>query len=270
MTDKAIQSEVGQLGRCTKTSWRASAHSVDMVAPIHTPKVMQLHSAPQQLRIDLKQTALIIVDMQNDFCSADGWVDHIGGNYAIDRTPIAPLQSILPELRRQEVPIIWLNWGNRPDLANMPANQHHLYKPTGHGIGLGEALPKHGAHVLEKDSWAAGIVDELQVSPQDILVDKYRISGFWDTELDSILRNLAIRTILFAGVNTDQCVLHTLSDANFLGYGCVLLEDCCATSSPDFCREAAIWNVKKCFGFVSDSTHLLAGLAQVASDEEAI
>ena len=73
----------------------------------------------------------------------------------------------------------------------------------------------------------------------------------WGTPLDSILRNLGTRTILFANVNTDQCVMCTLPDANFLGCGCVLHEDCCATSSPPFCTEATIWNVKKCYGFVT-------------------
>jgi len=136
-----------------------------------------------------------------------------------------------------------------------------LYKPTGQGIGLGDPLPKSGARVLEKDSWAAAVVDELAIVPDDIRVDKHRISGFWDTPLDSILRNLGIRTILFAGVNTDQCVLHSLTDANFLGYGCVLLEDCCATNSPGFCTEATLWNVRKCFGFVAGSRAVLDALA---------
>ncbi len=142
----------------------------------------------------------------------------------------------------------------------MPPNQIHLYKPSGAGIGLGDPLRSNAAPVLEKDSWAAAVVDELAPEPTDIRVDKYRISGFWDTPLDSILRNMAIRTVLFAGVNTDQCVLHTLSDANFLGYGCLLVEDCCATTSPDFCAEATVWNVKKCFGFTTDSASVLAGL----------
>ena len=103
-------------------------------------------------------------------------------------------------------------------------------------------------------------MDELPQEPEDIKVDKYRISGFWDTPLDSILRNHGIRSILFAGVNTDQCVLHTLTDANFLGYGCILVEDCCGTTSPDFCTEATVWNVKKCFGFVTGSDQLMAAL----------
>ena len=96
----------------------------------------------------------------------------------------------------------------------------------------------------------------------ELRVDKHRISGFWDTPLDSILRNLGTRSILFAGVNTDQCVMCTLTDANFLGYGCVLLEDCCATTSPAFCTEATLWNVRKCFGFVAGSAEVLQGLGR--------
>src|SRR6202035_3266739 len=97
------------------------------------------------------------------------------------------------------------------------------------------------------------VVDELEPKGGDIKVHKHRISGFWDTPLDSILRNLGVKTVLFSGVNIDQCVLHSLTDANFLGYGCVLVEDCCATTSPGFCAEATLWNVKQCFGFVADS-----------------
>lgn len=240
--------------------WRASTRHVDMATTPARPRPLKIAAAPQDVTIDLKRTAIIVVDMQNDFCAEGGWVDHLGADYTPDRLPIAPLQKLLPALRKAQVPVIWLNWGNRPDLANMPPNQIHLYKNSGTGIGLGDPLPGSGAPVLQKDSWAAAVVDELAPDPMDIKVDKYRISGFWDTPLDSILRNLDIRTVLFAGVNTDQCVLHSLTDANFLGYGCVLVEDCCGTTSPDFCRESTVWNVKKCFGFVTDSKKILKAL----------
>jgi nicotinamidase-related amidase len=117
--------------------------------------------------------------------------------------------------------------------------------------------------VLEKGSWSAAVVDELEQIPGDIEVDKYRISGFWDTQLDSILRNLEVKTVFFAGVNLDVCVLHTLADAHFLGYNCVLVEDCCGTTSPDFCVQAALWNVKRCFGFVTRSDELSAAIRTV-------
>lgn len=250
----------GPLGVGQNTQWHATAENIDMTLPETSPRVTTIATTPQTVTLDLARTAIIVIDMQNDFCTKDGWVDHIGGDYTPDRQPIAPLQKLLPKLRNADVPVIWVNWGNRPDLMNMPPNQIHLYKATGEGVGLGDPLPSNGAPVLQKDSWAAAVVDELAPEENDIKVDKYRISGFWDTPLDSILRNLGIRTILFAGVNTDQCVLHSLTDANFLGYGCILVEDCCATSSPDFCTEATVWNVKKCFGFVCRSDDVLAAL----------
>lgn len=248
------------LGFSLQHRWRVDAGHVDMSEAAPPPRRLTLPALPQQVTVDLNRTVLIVVDMQNDFCTPGGWVDHIGGDVTPDRAPIAPLNRLTPALRRHGVPVLWLNWGNRPDLANMPPNQWHLYKPSGVGTGLGDPLPGSGAAVLQKDSWAAALVDELEVGPDDLLVDKHRISGFWDTPLDSILRNLGTRTILFAGVNTDQCVMCTLTDANFLGYGCVLLEDCCATSSPPFCTEASIWNVKKCYGFVTSSEQVLAAL----------
>jgi nicotinamidase-related amidase len=249
------------LGVGRQTRWLATPTVVDMAAAPPTPRRLRIQAEPQSVIVDLNRSAILVIDMQNDLCAPAGWVDHIGGDYRPDRAPIEPLRSLLPALRAANVPVIWVNWGNRPDLANMPPNQIHLYKPTGIGIGLGDPLPGSGAPVLQKDSWAAAVVDELEPHPEDIRVDKHRISGFWDTPLDSILRNLGVRSILFAGVNTDQCVLHSLTDANFLGYGCIMLEDCCATSSPAFCTEATIWNVKKCFGFVSNSQRVLAALA---------
>jgi len=253
----------GRLGVGRQTAWWATASEVNMAMPAPVPVPATIACAPQDVTVDLLRTAVIVIDMQNDFCAPGGWVDSLGLDYRPDRKPIEPLRRMLPALRKAGVPVIWVNWGNRPDLANMPPNQIHLYKPTGEGVGLGDALP-NGAHVLEKDSWAAAVVDELEPEPGDLKVDKHRISGFWDTPLDSILRNLGIRSILFAGVNTDQCVLHSLTDANFLGYGCILVEDCCATTSPDFCTEATLWNVKKCFGFVTDSGAVIKSLDRTA------
>jgi nicotinamidase-related amidase len=241
--------------------WAANAKLIDMAAGSPAPRPVVIAATRQSVKVDLLRTAMIVIDMQNDFCTKGGWVDNIGSDYRPDRRPIKPLQRLLPVLRKAGVPVIWVNWGNRPDLANMPPNQIHLYKRDGRGVGLGEPLPRNGARVLEKDSWAAAVVDELEQEPEDIKVDKHRISGFWDTPLDSILRNLGIRTILFAGVNVDQCVLHSLTDANFLGYGCLLVSDCCATSSPDYCTKATLFNVEQCFGFVTDSRRIMKALA---------
>ncbi|HEX3535312.1 MAG TPA: cysteine hydrolase family protein [Stellaceae bacterium] len=252
------------LGPSERNSWLVSETEADLVRRPAVPRVAEIAAQPQRIAIDLRRTACIVVDMQNDFCAPGGWLAHIGVDIEPARTPIAPLRRLLPRLRAADVPVIWLNWGNRPDRLNLSPALLHVYKPSGCGVGLGDKLPGTGAPVLEKGSWAAAIVDELMPADDDIHVDKYRMSGFWDTPLDSILRNLAATTLLFAGVNLDQCVMCTLQDANFLGYDCVLLEDCAATTSPEFCRDATLYNVKQCFGFVANSAALADALAQAA------
>jgi nicotinamidase-related amidase len=241
-------------------AWLVNAAVADMSRPPLPQRVIQCPADTKALRIDINKTACLVIDMQNDFCHPDGWLAHIGVDVTPARAPIRPLQTLLPQLRAAAVPILWVNWGNRPDLLNISAAARHVYNPTGEGVGLADPLPKSQAPVLTKGSWAAAVIDELEPHSDDIRVDKYRMSGFWDTPLDSILRNLGRSTLLFAGVNIDQCVMATLQDANFLGYDCILLRDCSATTSPEFCFKATVYNVNQCFGFVADSPALLTGL----------
>jgi len=249
-----------RLGPCVGNSWDVSADAADLTRPAPTPRPVSLTAQPKRVTFDLARTALIIVDMQNDFCHPDGWLAGIGVDVAGARAPIAPLRRLLPVLRAQGVPIVWLNWGTRPDRANLSPALRHVYDPAGIGGGLGDASPRTGARVLQASSWSAQTVDELVAEPDDIAVAKHRMSGFWDTPLDSILRNRAVTTVLFAGVNLDQCVLHTMADANFLGYDTLLVEDCAATTNPGFCRDATLLNVRQIFGFHFLSTDLIEAI----------
>jgi nicotinamidase-related amidase len=241
-------------------TWQVNGDIADISRPALPARLLSVQSDTKHLILDLAKTACLVIDMQNDFCHPDGWLAHIGVDVTPTQAAVAPLQQLLPALRQAEVPILWVNWGNRPDLLNISAGLRHVYNPTGDGVGLADPLPKNGARVLTKDSWAAAVIAELAVDPSDIQVDKYRMSGFWDTCLDSILKNLGKTTLLFAGVNADQCVLCTLQDANFLGYDCILLRDCTATTSPDYCLQATIYNVNQCFGFVVESSKILTAL----------
>jgi ureidoacrylate peracid hydrolase len=248
---------VARIGPNDRNAWQASADHVDLVRAARPTNIVRLRAQPQSVSIDLSSCACIVVDMQNDFCAPGGWLSSIGVDIEPARTPIEPLQALLPSLRAEGVPVIWLNWGNRPDRANLPPGVLHVYDPDGQSVGIGDPLPGSGSHVLEAGSWSAAIVDELQPAPADLFVDKYRMSGFFDTELESILRNLDVTTLLFAGVNVDQCVLATLSDAACLGFDVLLLEDCAATTSPSFCREATLYNVRQCFGFTTTAAAIL-------------
>ncbi len=254
MNMSASSSDLRSLGASRPASWWVSADHADLVRPVRSAMPTPVMAQPKPITIDLARTAMIVVDMQNDFCHPDGWLASIGVDVAPARRPIAPLNAFLPQLRAASVPIIWLNWGARPDKMNLSPALLHVYNGSGLGVGLGDPLPKTGSPVLTEGSWSAQIVDELHQDASDIHVSKHRMSGFWDTPLDSILRNLDVKTLLFSGVNADQCVLHTLADANFLGYDTILVEDCAATTSPDFCWQAALYNIKQIFGFVAPST----------------
>ncbi|MFP4009967.1 MAG: cysteine hydrolase family protein, partial [Spirulinaceae cyanobacterium] len=182
-------------------AWQVSEDIADITRPPLPPQIVTLTTDTKTLQLDLAKAAIIIVDMQNDFCHPDGWLAHIGVDVNPARAPISPLQKLLRGLRDRAVTVLWLNWGNRADLLNISAGLRHVYNPTGDGVGLGDRLPKNNAPVLESGSWAAAIVDELIPEENDIRVDKYRMSGFWDTPLDSILKNLGKTTLFFAGVN---------------------------------------------------------------------
>jgi nicotinamidase-related amidase len=251
------------MGSAAANRWSVGERIVDLVRARPEPRRARLAAAPQDLVVDLARSALVVVDMQNDFCAKGGYLDHRGVDYTLDRKPIEPIRALAPILRAAGVPVVWLNWGVRPDLLNASPALLHAHAPDGRGPGLGETIPG-GAPILREGSWGAQIVDELVPDDRDIRVTKYRYSGFWDTPLDSILRNLAVTTLFFAGVNADQCVMTTLQDAMFLGYDCVMVEDCVGTTSPDYCMEATLYNVKLLFGFVAGSQAIRAAVEEAA------
>ncbi|WOB06243.1 isochorismatase family cysteine hydrolase [Piscinibacter gummiphilus] len=248
------------MGSHLANRWRVSAAHCDLTRAERRPvRPVELAAEPQAVTVDANRSALIVVDMQNDFCAKGGYLDYRGIDITPDRAPIEPLRRLVPALRAQGVPIVWLNWGVRRDLLNIHPSLLHAHTQDGEGAGLGERIPG-GAEILLKGSWGAQIVDELNPGEQDIHVTKHRFSGFWDTELDSILRNMGLTTLFFAGVNADQCVMTTLEDASFLGYDVLMLRDCVGTTSPPFCMQATEYNVKLLYGFMTDSGALLSGL----------
>jgi len=257
-----MTSSLEPLGPNARNRWAVAADRADLLRPTRPPRPLELPALPKAVCVDLARSACIVVDMQNDFCHPDGWLAGIGVDVTPARSAIEPLSRLLPGLRDNDVPVIWLNWGNRQDRANLSPALLHVYDGDGTGRGLGARFGPRASAVLEKDSWSAQVVDELTVAPEDLCVDKYRMSGFWDTPLDAMLRNLRVDTLFFAGVNADQCVLHTLADGNFLGYDTLLIEDATATTSPAFCLEATLYNVRQIFGFTVAAADLTKALTE--------
>ena len=246
------------LGPDPCNAYRVSDTVVDMRRRGRSVRSAHLQALPQSLIVDLSRTALLVIDMQNDFCAPDGWMASMGVDVSAARALAGPINGALAAMRSQEAPVIWLNWGVRGDRLNLAPSTQHPFNPTGRGAGLSGELvgPVRTHHLLRQDSWGARIIEELVQDSRDIHVDKHRISGFWDTPLEAILRNLDVTTLMFAGINADHCVLGTLMDANFHGFDTILLEDCTATTSPDFCLQATLHNVRFCFGFTTTSAEL--------------
>jgi nicotinamidase-related amidase len=190
------------------------------------------------------KTAVLVIDMINEFCSPGGWADLNNLDYTYCEKCINPIKTLLKKCRTNGIPIIWLNWGIK-NIDSLPKNQYYLWKKKPSDIGLEAGLFEYGSDGVQ-------IIPDLKKEPNDILISKERISGFYGDELNNLLQKLNIKTLLFAGVNTDQCVLHTMADGNFLGYECILLQDCCATNSPPYAEKAALYNAAECFGKVKN------------------
>lgn len=195
--------------------------------------------------------ALVVVDMQNDFCAPGGWTDRSGLDYKACREAIPGVQRAIDTARSRGSWVIWVYWHNRPDLRNLGAPTLYSFKHEPDQQGIGQELD-HG-RVLVRDEWGAQMVDELQpyMSEEDVHIEKVRMSGFYGTHLDQVLRTQGIQTLFMSGVNIDQCVTTTMEDAYFRDYNAVLLEDACATSSPSYCYDSVIFNARNCWGFTT-------------------
>ncbi|GAB6896995.1 cysteine hydrolase family protein [Kineosporia succinea] len=244
-----------------RNRWTFEDGRVDLRRDTPPPRPLEVAARPAPLTADLTRSALVVVDMQNDFCTPGGWLDGIGVDVSPLAQAVTALQQLVPAARAAGMPVVWVNWGNRLDRANLPPGVAHVYDPQGLGVGIGSEMP-NGSRVLTRDSWGAALVDGLVREPGDIDVDKYRMSGFWDTPLESILRNLRVDTLFLAGVNSDQCVYATLIDAACIGYDVVLVDGASATTSPAFCHDATLYNTRQCFGFSVESADLVSALAK--------
>lgn len=242
--------------------WQIEAEgTVNLMRPPAPPRPLKLEADPQNVLIDLAKSGVVVVDMQNDFFRDDGWFGLRGVDRSALFKPIEPIKRLLPPMRAAGVPIVWVNWGVRPDGFGLPPNVLHAGNPTGRGLGMGDVHPTRGYNILARGTWGAAVIDELKVDETDIRIDKVRLSGFWDTDLDGVLRHMGITTLFFTGVNLDRCVMTTLQDASFLGYDCLLVDDCTATVHPDFATRSCHLMIKQLLGFITTSGEVLGQLA---------
>ena len=229
-----------------------------------------VEARPGPFDLDLSHAAVIVVDMQNDFGSAGGMFDRAGIDIAPIRAAVAPTARVVDAGRHAGIPIVYLKMGFRPDLSDLGPDeatnrQRHLFMGVGEPV---EAPDGTRSRVLVRDTWNTEIVDELAPAPGDHVVYKHRFSGFFQTELEDLLRSLGVRDIVFTGCTTSICVDSTLRDAMFRDFRCLLLEDCTAepigAAAERTNHEASLLVVETLFGWVATSTALLDELTPAA------
>lgn len=224
-----------------------------------------LTAIPETIDLDIKRTAVIVVDMQNAFATKGGMFDLAGHDISGAQPVIAANKRLLEAARRAGAKVVYLQMTYKPDLSDAggPAspNYHKEF-----GLVMMRNRPELAGTLLIEDTWDWQIVDELAPQPGDRVVRKSRYSGFWGTGLDSYLRSENIRYLLFTGIATNVCVESTARDAFFCEYWPILVEDAMNHAGPDFTRQATLWNFEHLFGWITDTDKSIEALAAIPND----
>jgi ureidoacrylate peracid hydrolase len=234
--------------------------------------ILTLDAKPEPIAIDPAKTAVIVVDMQNDFGSVGGMFDRAGIDISGIQRAVGPTARVLAAARCMGIKIVYLKMGYRPDLSDLGApdaknRMLHLQR-----LGVGETIEAPDGkeyRVLIRDTWGTDIVTELKPQAEDIVMYKHRFSGFYQTDLDLVLKKAGIKHLVVTGCTTSVCVESTIRDAFFRDYLCVLLTDCTnepiAHDAPRSNHDATLLLMELMFGWVSTSEQLVSATVAVVA-----
>jgi ureidoacrylate peracid hydrolase len=227
-----------------------------------------LPARPEPITLNPSETAVVVVDMQNAYSTEGGYVDLAGFDISGAKSTIGNIQKTLNAARANGVLVVYFQNGWDPDYveAGGPGSPNwHKSNALKHM----RANPDLQGQLLAKGGWDYAIVDELKPQPGDILVPKTRYSGFFNTNMDSVLRARGIRNLVFVGIATNVCVESSLRDAFHLEYFGVMLEDATHHLGPDFIQQATVYNVEKFFGWVATVNDFCGAISQAAPTDQA-
>jgi biuret amidohydrolase len=223
---------------------------------------INLVAEPAALDIDLDRTALVIIDMQRDFLEPGGFGAALGNDVSKLKAAVGPCKQVLSAARRLGMLVIHTREGHRPDLTDAPPHKVERGDPA---MRIGAPGPM--GRILVRGEPGHDIIPELYPTASEPVIDKPGKGAFYQTDLDLMLRNCGIDTLLVCGVTTEVCVNTTVREANDRGYRCIVMSDCCASYFPQF-HEMGLAMIKAqggIFGSVASSQSLLSALAVAAA-----
>ncbi|GAN77328.1 pyrimidine utilization protein B [Acidisphaera rubrifaciens] len=222
-----------------------------------------LPARPEPLRVKPSETAVIVVDMQNAYATRGGYVDIAGFDISGAAAAIDKSVAVVRAARAAGITVIFFQNGWDPAYveAGTPGSPN-WHKSN--ALKTMRARPELAGTLLAKGTWDYALVDALTPEPGDIVIPKTRYSGFFNTNIDSVLRSRGIRTLVFVGVATNVCVESSLRDAFHLEYFGVVLEDATCHLGPDFMQQASLYNIEKFFGWVSTTADFCGTVTQSA------
>lgn len=217
------------------------------------------YAFPLNGQFDPPATALLVIDMQVDFCGPGGYMDAMGFDLGFLRGPIAPIQAVLAAFRARRLPVLHTREAFAPDLSDV--QPHRLWRSPGAGVVVGD-LGLHGRCLIHGEPcWE--IIPELAPAANEAVFDKPGYGAFGTTNLDNHLKQHGIKNLVLVGLTTDCCIQTSLREALDRGYDCLTLQDCTAAATPQV-HETAIRGIARSsgiFGALASSQDLLAALA---------
>jgi ureidoacrylate peracid hydrolase len=231
-----------------------------------TPSPFDLPARPEALSLSTRDTAIIVIDMQNAYASPGGYVDLAGFDITGAAGTIQNIKDVLRLARAAGIQVVYLQNGWDEDYVEAGTPQSPNYHKS-NALKTMRRNPNLRGQLLARGGWDYEIVDELAPQPGDIRVAKTRYSAFYNSQLDSILRARGIRNLIFVGIATNVCVESTLRDGFHLEYFGIVLEDATHHLGPAFIQQASIYNIETFFGWVStvaDFTTAVKGLTPVS------
>jgi nicotinamidase-related amidase len=219
--------------------------------------VKRIEAEPSTLVVDLDHVALIIIDMQRDFLEPGGFGETLGNNVALLKAAVPPLRSVLGAARKTKMLVIHTREGHRPDLSDAP---HHKVERGEPSMRIGAPGPM--GRILVRGEPGHDIIPELYPAPGEPVIDKPGKGAFYQTDLELMLKNREIDTLMVCGVTTEVCVNTTVREANDRGFRCIVIGDCCASYFPEF-HAAGLAMIKAqggIFGWVTASRSVLDAL----------